>query len=311
MTTIQIKNIIPKFVVIDGNHLIHRAFYAIRTPLATSAGEPTNALYGFAGMLLNIIEREDPDYIAMTFDEKTPTFRHKAHKEYKATRSKAPDELYIQIPRIRELVKSFNISIFSSAGYEADDLMGTLALSANSQGIKTCIVTGDMDMFQLIQPNIVVAFPHKGYREPFIYQEKEVFDKYGIFPNQVVDYKALVGDSSDNIRGVDGIGPKGAGSLLAQYKTLDGIYDHLDEIREGVRSKLIRDRDQAYFARTLATIVTDVPCEFKIEALSLDQLDYLNLFKFCEKMEMISLMNRLKKIIPANRLADKSQMSLF
>jgi len=250
-----------RLVVIDGNHLIHRAFYAIQAPLKTSSGEQTNALYGFASMLLNILETEEPDYIAMTFDEKAPTFRHDKHEEYKATRVKAPDELYAQIPRIREMVEAFKVPIFSQEGYEADDMMGTLAKKAQAEGITTHIVTGDMDMLQLVNHKILVVFPHKGYREPMFYDAEKVYEKYRIHPDQVVDYKALVGDTSDNIKGVDGIGPKGAADLLGKYKTLDGIYTHLNELSENHRQKLEKDKETAYFAYDLARIRTNVECE--------------------------------------------------
>jgi len=234
-----------RLVVIDGNHLIHRAFYAIQNPLHTSTGEQTNAIYGFSSMLLNIIELEKPDYIAMTFDEKAPTFRHEEHEGYKATRKKAPDELYTQIPRIHEMVKSFNIPIYSKAGFEADDMMGTIATIGKEQGIDTYIVTGDMDALQLINGNVHVVFPNKGYRDPIIFDREAVVKKYGITPEQVVDYKALMGDSSDNIKGVEGIGPVGAVKLLSQYKTLDGIYEHLNEITGGVHDKLMNGKEDA------------------------------------------------------------------
>ncbi len=300
-----------RLVVIDGNHLIHRAFYAIQNPLKTSTGEQTNAIFGFASMLLNIIEEEKPDYIALTFDERAPTFRHEKHEEYKATRKKAPDELYAQIPRIREMVKRFNISAYSKEGYEADDMMGTLAKLAGQEGIFTHIVTGDMDMMQLINPQVVVVFPHKGYREPVFYDSDKVFEKYGIYPNQVVDYKAIVGDTSDNIKGVDGIGPKGATDLLGKYKTLDGIYEHLDEIKGSHKEKLERDKKIAYFAQDLARIRVDSPCEFKSEDTKLEDLDYLGLLKFFDEMEMRSLHRRLTKMIPTEKLQSEEQMSLF
>lgn len=301
-----------RLVVIDGNHLIHRAFYAIQAPLKTSSGEQTNAIYGFANMVLNVIDREHPDYIAMTFDERAPTFRHDAHDGYKATRKKTPDELHAQVPRIRELVKRFNMIAFSKEGFEADDMMGTLAVKAEEDGISTYIVTGDMDMLQLINDQITVVFPHKGYKEPTFYNAEGVFKKYKIHPNQVVDYKAIVGDASDNIKGIDGIGPKGASDLLDKYKTLDGIYDNLDNISsENMKNKLINGRDAAYFAKSLATIVIDAPCDFKKEDTRLEHLDYCELLKFFEEMEMKSLQNRLKKMIPAERLAPEAQMSMF
>ncbi len=300
-----------RFVVVDGNHLIHRAFYAIQNPLRTSTGEQTNAIYGFASMLLNIIDAEAPDYIAMTFDEKAPTFRHEVHEGYKATRKKAPDELYSQIPRIHEMVKNFNMSIYSKAGYEADDMMGTLAKKAQEEGITSFIVTGDMDMLQLVNDDVIVVFPHKGYKEPTFYNAEGVFKKYQIQPNQVVDYKALVGDTGDNIKGVDGIGPKGASNLLNEYKTLDGIYEHLSEIPDKMRARLTNGRESAFFSRHLAEIVTSVPCDFKKEDTEIDKLNYLGLQKFFEEMEMKSLKKRLEKMVPADKLTSEDQMSIF
>ena len=305
------KRLKQRFVVIDWHHLIHRAFYAIKNPLKTSSGEQTNAIYGFASMLLNIIEVEKPDFIAMTFDEKAPTFRHEMYKEYKATRKKAPDELYAQIPRIRELVESFKMPIYSKEGYEADDMMGTLAKEAAEMGLEVYIVTGDMDAMQLITPNVRVAFPHKGYREPIIYDRQKVKDKYGIEPEQIVDYKALMGDSSDNIKGVEGIGPKGACRLLNEYHTLDGIYEHIDEITGGIHDKLVAGKKDAYFSQKMARIVTDVPNGFKLEDTDRMTLDYLGLDRFLESLEMKSLRGRLKRITPAEKLQPKEQMSLF
>lgn len=300
-----------RLVVIDGNHLIHRAFYAIQAPLTTKSGEPTNAIYGFASMLLNIIEAEEPDYMAMTFDEHAPTFRHEVHEEYKGTRQKAPDELYSQIPRIKDMVKAFNMPIFSKEGYEADDMMGTLAKKAKAQGITPWLVTGDMDLLQLVDDVIRVVFPHKGYKEPIVYTVDKVVDKYGITPDQVVDYKSMVGDSSDNIKGVDGIGPKGAQKLLNEYKTLDGIYENINNIAGGTQEKLIRDKDQAYFAQHLARIVTDVPCDFSPEAILASKMDYRGLEKFLHGMDITSLDRRLKKLMPPEQEVPENQMSLF
>ncbi|MBN1258732.1 hypothetical protein JXA05_03160 [Candidatus Peregrinibacteria bacterium] len=300
-----------RFVVIDGNHLIHRAFYAIQAPLKTSSGEQTNALYGFASMLLNILELEKPDYIALTFDERAPTFRHEAHEDYKATRVKAPDELYAQIPRIREMVKSFKIPLFAKEGFEADDMMGTLTEKAKEHGWTTYVITGDMDALQLVGGNTYVVFPHKGYREPILFDNKAVEKKYGVSPGQIVDYKALVGDTSDNIKGVDGIGPKRAVELLHKYKTLDGIYEHLNEIPEVMRQKLEAGREAAYFCQKLARIVRDVPCDFQEQEASFHNLDFLGFGRFLEKMEITSLLKRLKKITPESKAVPEEQMSLF
>lgn len=300
-----------RFVIIDGNHLIHRAFHAIQAPLKTSSGEQTNAIYGFASMLLNIIEIEKPDYIAMTFDEKAPTFRHEMHEDYKGTRQKAPDELYAQIPRIKEMVTAFKMPIYSKEGFEADDMLGTLAKEASEQGMEVYIVTGDMDAMQMITSDIRVAYPHKGYREPIIYDRQRVKEKYGIEPEQIADYKAMMGDTSDNIKGVQGIGPKGAAQLLNKYGSLDGIYKHIDEIEGGLHDKLVNGKEDAYFSQKMCRIVTDVTNDFKKEDAELAELDYLGLDRFFETMEMKSLRARLKKIIPEKKQVPEGQMSLF
>ena len=300
-----------RFVVIDGNHLIHRAFYAIRHPLKTSSGEQTNAIYGFASMLINIMELEKPDYLAMTFDMKAPTFRHNLHDGYKATRQKAPDELYAQIPRIHEMVEKFNMPVFKKEGYEADDMMGTLAHKAEKEGLTTYIVTGDMDALQLITPHIFVAFPHKGYKEPTVYDADKVFEKYGIRPDQVVDYKALMGDSSDNIKGVQGIGPKRASDLLKKYDHLEGVFGHVDELPSGIQEKIKKGQDDAFFSRKLAQILLDAPCEFSPEKISVDHLDFVGMQQFFDELEMRSLKKRLSRITPAGKDAPPDQMALF
>jgi len=300
-----------RFVVVDGHHLIHRAFYAIQNPLKTSAGEQTNAIFGFASMLLNIIEIEKPDFLAMTFDEKAPTFRHELLEDYKGTRQKAPDELYAQIPRIRQMVDEFKLPMYSKEGFEADDMMGTLAKEAEELGMEVYIVTGDMDAMQLITPHVRVAFPHKGYREPIIYDRQKVIDKYGITPEQVVDYKALMGDTSDNIKGVQGIGPKGALQLLTKYKTLEGIYEHLEDIKGGLHDKLAGGKEDAFFSQKMARIVTNVPNGFSTEKTAMGALDYRGLDKFFETMEMKSLRARLRKMVPEDRITPKEQMTMF
>lgn len=300
-----------RLVIIDGHHLIHRAFYAIQNPLKTTFGEQTNGIYGFASMLLNILELEKPDYIAMTFDERAPTFRHELHEGYKGTRTKAPDELYAQIPRIRQMVTAFKMATYCKEGFEADDMMGTLACEAVRQGMEVYIVTGDMDAMQLINEDVRVVFPHKGYKEPLVFDAQAVMDKYGIRPDQVVDYKALMGDSSDNIKGVQGVGPKGALGLLQTYKTLDGIYAHLDEIKGGLHEKLRAGKEDAYFSQKMARIILDVPNGFTKEAANVEGLDYLGLDRFMESLEMKSLRLRLKKTVPEHKLQPENQMSLF
>jgi DNA polymerase-1 len=247
----------------------------------------------------------------MTFDEKAPTFRHEMHEDYKGTRQKAPDELYAQIPRIKEMVTAFKMPIYSKEGFEADDMLGTLAKEGAEMGMEVYIVTGDMDAMQLITPDIRVAYPHKGYREPIIYDRQRVKEKYGIEPEQIADYKAMMGDTSDNIKGVPGIGPKGAAQLLNAYGSLDGIYKHIDEIHGGLHDKLVAGKEDAYFSQKMCRIVQDVPNGFKKEHAELAELDYLGLDRFFETMEMKSLRGRLKKIIPDKKQQPEGQMSLF
>lgn len=301
----------PKLVVIDGNHLIHRAFHAIQADLKTSQGEPTNAIYGFASMLLNIITLEKPSYLVVTFDERAPTFRHEAHADYKATRIKAPDALYQQIPRIREMIELFKVPLFSKAGFEADDLMGTLAKKAEQEGLDTYLITGDMDVLQLISDHIYVVFPHKGYREPILFDAKKVKERYGVHPQQIVDYKALVGDPSDNLEGVMGIGPKGAIALLLKYGTLQEIYNHIDELSPALKQRLLAGQKSAFFTYSLARIVTDVPCEFSKQAAAFESLDFKSWGRFLETVEIHSLSTRLQKIIPLEARQHDDQLKLF
>ncbi len=300
-----------RLVVIDGNHLIHRAFYAIQAPLKTSDGKPTNALYGFASMLINIIEMDEPDYIAVAFDMQGPTFRHEAHDDYKGTRKKAPDELYEQIPMIHKLVEAFNIAVYKKEGYEADDMMGTLAVQAKEEGVVPYLITGDMDLLQLVDETIRVVFPHKGYREPIIYDRESVMDKYGVAPEQVVDYKAIVGDTSDNYKGVDGIGPKGAEKLLKEYGTLDNVYANINNITGSMHERLVKDKDQAFFAQHLAKILVSAPCTFNKVDTSFEALNFKAVEAYLHEMEVTSLDKRLLKITPPEKQVSEDQMSLF
>ncbi len=218
-------------------------------------------------MLLNLLNSEKPDYIAVSFDLKGKTFRHEEYEDYKATRVKAPDELYAQIPRIKELVRAFEIPIYEIAGYEADDVLGTLAKQAEKlEDITTYIVTGDMDTMQLVTDRTKVLAPGKGFKESIIYNSQKVLGKYGLMPTQIVDMKGLQGDSSDNIKGVAGIGPKTARTLLQKYGNIENIYANLDQISGKVHENLERDRESAFQSKRLATIITDVDVKLDIEA---------------------------------------------
>jgi len=283
-----------KLILIDGNAIIHRAFHAI-PPFKTSKGEPTNAIYGFSSMLLNLLISEKPDYIAVSFDLKGPTFRHKEYKEYKATRQKAPDELYAQIPRIKEVVRAFQIPIYELEGYEADDVLGTLAKQAlQHEDINTYIATGDMDTLQLVGPRTFVLAPHKGFKETKKYDISAVLGKYGLKPSQVPDMKGLQGDNSDNIKGVAGIGPKTAQDLLQKYGDLENIYKNLDQITGSKHDKLDQGKEDAFFSRRLATIVLDAPIDLALKECATHEYDEPTIQRLFQELEFRSLIRKLE-----------------
>jgi DNA polymerase-1 len=282
-----------KLILIDGNAIIHRAFHGL-PPFKTSTGELVNAVYGFASILLTILNKEQPDYIAVSFDLKGPTFRHVEYKEYKATRTKAPDELYAQIPRIRDVVNAFRIPIYEKEGFEADDVLGTLAAQAEKMDLSTYIVTGDMDTMQLVTDKVRVLANTQKFSEPVVYDIAKVVSRFGLQPNQIADMKGLQGDSSDNIKGVQGIGPKTACTLLQKYGTLENIYNNLAEITGGVHDKLAAHKDEAFQSKYLATIITNVPgISLDIEACKTHDYDEATLRAIFEQLEFKTLLNRL------------------
>ncbi|MCA9980712.1 MAG: hypothetical protein KDD89_07765, partial [Anaerolineales bacterium] len=256
-----------KLVLIDGHALAYRVFYGL--PLesfTTKQGEPTNATYGFTRTLLELIlSDEPPKYLAVSFDLGR-TFRDDMFDEYKGTREKMPDELDVQIERIKEVVAALNIPVLTLEGYEADDVLGTMAAQAKEQGVPVHIITGDRDLFQLVDDNTIVELPPgKWSKGPQIYNTAAVTKKMGVRPDQIVDYKALVGDTSDNIPGVKGIGEKTAVKLLSQYDTLQEIYDHLDEQTTRTRNLLEAGQESAQLSYQLAKIVTDAPITLNLE----------------------------------------------
>ena len=284
-----------RLVLIDGHALAYRAFFGMPDTFSTSEGEKTNAVYGFTNMILAVWKEFEPDYFIVTFD-KGDTFRHKLYAEYKGTREKMPEDLPHQIERIEQLVRTFNMPVFTKEGYEADDLLGTLATQASARGIESLIVTGDRDIFQLINPNIKVVYPggRGRFNERVVYDEAAVEERYGLPPDKLIDLKAMVGDSSDNIPGVKGIGEKGGAKLLQQYGTLDNIYEHLDDLPKGQRSKLEVDRDNAYLSRKLGRIVTDVPgVELKLEAGRTADFDMVEVANLFVELEFNTIFNRI------------------
>ena len=287
---------IKKLLLIDGNAIIHRAYHAL-PPLTTKKGELVNAVYGFASTLLNVINKFQPDYILATFDLKAPTFRHKEFAEYKATRVKAPDELYAQIERVKEVVRAFNIPIYEKEGFEADDVIGTMVRQSEENppagGVENIIVTGDLDTLQLVSPKTKVYTLRRGITDTVIYDADAVEKRYGLVPDQMIDYKGLRGDPSDNIPGVKGIGEKTATELLKKYKTLEGVYASIAEIKGAVHDKLEKDKMQAFMSKKLATIVKNVPMELKFEDAVTHDFDRQKIVGLLQELNFFSLIKRL------------------
>ena len=264
-----------KIVVIDGNSILNRAFYGIMGSkmLMTSDGTYTNAVYGFLAIMFKMLEDENPDYLAIAFDVKVPTKRHELYKEYKGTRHAMPDELKAQMPIIKEVLKAMNIKIYEKEGYEADDILGTLAKFGEENELEVKLLTGDRDSFQLASNKTTIMIPHtkQGKTETDYYDRDKVFEVYGVEPRQMIEVKGLMGDSSDNIPGVAGIGEKTALTLIQKYGSIDGVYKAIDEknpdIKGKMLEKLVNGRDSAYLSRTLGTIDINSPIEKILEDL--------------------------------------------
>jgi DNA polymerase-1 len=303
--------------LIDGHALAYRTYFALTSGgtnsarWLTSKGEPTAGVYGFTSVLLRLLEQERPDYLAVVFDT-GKTFRDDLYPEYKATREKMPEDLRPQIERIRELVDTFNIPRAEMEGYEADDVLGSLANWAVEQGLGVKIITGDRDLLQLVNDRITVNLPERSLSDARDYFREDVKESLGVFPEQVVDLKAIIGDRSDNIPGVYGVGEKTAVKLLDKYQNLDNIYSHVEEVATRFKNKLIEGKDSAYLSQKLARIVTDLGVEIDLEQAQPDMFDPLKVRNLFRTLEFGSLLNRLSTI---EELYDKhvpeGQMSLF
>ena len=292
-------------ILIDGNALVHRAFHALPPTLVSPKGILTNAVYGFTAVLFKMIKDLKPDYIAATFDLAGPTFRHEEFAEYKIHREKAPDELYKQIPLIKELLGDFGIPIYEKEGFEADDVIGTLSEEGSKEkNLKVIIATGDLDTLQLVKGDKVVVFTmRKGINDTVIYNEDEVHKRYGIDPEQVTDYKGLKGDPSDNIPGVPGIGDKTASMLVQKYKSIENLYKILEKkgktnLSPKLIEKLLANKDTAIFSKRLATIITDLDISFKLEKSDWrNNLDRKKLENSLKEMGFFSLLKRLPEVL--------------
>src|SRR5437868_9011863 len=282
-----------KLVLIDGHAIIHRAFHAVPETLSTSKGENVNATFGFTSMLIKALLEEKPDYIAMTFDRPSPTFRHEQFTEYKAQRPTLPDNIRPQFTRIHEVVEAFGIPIYEKDGFEADDVLGTLSVQANQQGVDTIIYTGDMDTLQLVNQHVVVKVAKRGITEITEYDEDTVKARYGLVPAKLPDFKGLVGDKSDNIPGVPGIGEKTASKLIADYGSLEGVLAHIDDLKPK-EQKLLRDHiEQAKESKFLATIVLDAPVQLDLEACRIERLNRDNVLTIFRELEFRTMVERV------------------
>ncbi len=281
--------------LIDGNALVHRAYHALPF-LTTKDGRPSGAVYGFALTLFSMMEKVKPDYIIASFDVKGPTFRHKEFKEYKANRKKAPDDLYEQIPLAQKMLRAYGIPIYTKKGYEADDVLGTISKNPEiEKKLDTLIVTGDMDLAQLVDKDTSIFTLRRGVKDTAIYDEKAVEEKFHLKPEQIVDYKALRGDPSDNIPGVKGIGEKTAVALLQKFGSLKNIYKNLDKIdKPAVKKKLLEHKKEAFLSYSLAKIKTDVPIDdLDLGKAKVENLNKNGLGKFFQEMGFESLYKRL------------------
>jgi len=282
-----------KFVVIDGNSLLYRAFYALPL-LQNRRGEHTNAVYGFTTMLYKLLEEERPDYLAVAFDPPKPSFRVRIDATYKAQREKTPAELSEQVDKVRDILSAMQIAVFEIDDFEADDVIGTLADRFIALGRKVVVVSGDADLLQLVDDQITVMLTKKGISIIQRYDREQLKKDYGLDPEQIIDFKALKGDPSDNIAGVPGIGDKTARDLLVEYKTLDLIYAHLDQLKPKTAENLKNYRDQLFIGRELVTLRRDVPLTLDSEDCRFREPDYNRLLPLFEQLEFKSLINRLK-----------------
>lgn len=282
------KGASKRFVIVDGNSVFHRAYHALPVTLTSSQGMPINAVYGFSSMLLRLIDELKPSHVAVCFDSAMPTFRHIEFEEYKAHRAEAPEDLYPQMPKVKEVLDAFGISYFESEGYEADDLIATLATKTENID-EVIIFTADRDTLQLVNDKVKVRASGQKLNDIIFFDKKKVLEKYAILPSQMNDYKALVGDPSDNIPGVAGIGPKTAADLLQKYKNIEGIYAHIDTIADTLREKLVLGKDIAFQCRKLVELDTNAPIgKLKNEDLKL-KIDWQKVKGQFEKLHFKSL----------------------
>lgn len=283
----------PKFLLIDLFNLIHRAYHALPKEFSDKAGNPTNAIYGVSSMLITVLQQVSPDYVVAVLDTKVPTFRHVDFTGYKAHRRPMEDMLSVQIPRIKEVVEAFGVKMISADGYEADDLVGTLAVK-NQEHCQMILLSNDHDLWQLASPNILIMLPStRGDKIEWI-GEKEVMMRLGVTPAQVPDYKGFVGDTSDNIPGVYGIGPKTAGELIKEFGSVEEIYKNINKVQpETLRKKLLDGYEQAIMSKKLATLDLNTPTGFSREDSRYGKLPLETVVPILQSYNFKSLLKRV------------------
>ncbi len=282
-----------RLIVLDVPSLVHRAYHAVPQHFSTADGEPTNAVFGFINMLLRIVDDVQPQHAAAAFDPPGPTFRHKQFEAYKANRPELDESLAVQFGRVQQVVDAFGIPSFELPGYEADDVLGTLAHQAEREGLDVVLVTGDRDAWQLVTPHVKVLSSNPRTGDPVMYDETAIVERWGIAPAQVADFKGLLGDASDNIPGVAGIGEKTASTLLGAYRDLEDVFEHLEDLKPAVRKRLEAQRDQAELSRELARIVTDLPISLDLDRTKLWQADADAVAALFRELEFRTLLERL------------------
>ncbi len=285
-----------KIVLIDGHSILNRAFYGL-PDLTTSKGEHTNAVLGFLNILFKILEEEKPDYLSVAFDVHHPTFRHEMYEAYKGTRKGMPEELREQVPVMKEVLKAMNITILEKPGYEADDILGTLASKAEKEGNQVSLVSGDRDLLQLASHMIKIRIPKTKRTGTEIedYYAKDVLEKYNVTPVQFIDLKGLMGDTSDNIPGVPGVGEKTAAKLIETYHSIENLYEHIDEMPANKTTAALRDnRELAFLSKKLAAICTDCDLDYNIEKATIDNLYNEEVYKLFKRLEFKTLLSRFQ-----------------
>src|SRR3954447_19008151 len=290
----------PKLLLLDGNSLTYRAFFALPTDMATASGQVTNAVFGFTSMMINLLRDQQPDGVLVAFDRPEPTFRHEAHPEYKANRSEAPDILRQQMGLVRQVVETLGISMADTPGFEADDIIATLVAKAKERGDEVVIVTGDRDSYQLVEdPLVKVLYNRRGVSDYVLYDEAGIEERTGVTPGQYREYAALRGDPSDNLPGVPGVGEKTAARLIVKYGGLDGVFAHPDEETPKLRASLAEHEGRVRANADLMRLRLDAPAEVDLDRLQWGPKDPAELKRLFDFLEFRSLFERLEEVLAA------------